>query len=162
MSLSTEAVDRIFIRMTATYGTEFHARYAGVPVNDVKAVWSHELAGFDGRLKSIAWALENLPERCPNAIEFRNLCRRAPEPEAPRLPEPQADQQRVAEELAKLAPLRAKVKAAAGVDHKGWARGILARHEAGDPVRPICLRFAREALGPARSVEDGVSGGVVA
>ncbi len=26
----------------------------------------------------VAWALENLPERCPNVIEFRNLCRQAP------------------------------------------------------------------------------------
>lgn len=31
-------------------------------------------------------------------------------------------------------------------DPKAWARRIIARHEAGKPVRPIVLRFAREAL----------------
>ena len=31
-------------------------------------------------------------------------------------------------------------------DPKDWARRILNRHEAGEQIRPICLRFAREAL----------------
>jgi hypothetical protein len=30
--------------------------------------------------------------------------------------------------------------------NKDWARAILARHAAGEKVRPISLRFAREAL----------------
>jgi hypothetical protein len=29
---------------------------------------------------------------------------------------------------------------------KAWAWRIIARHDAGEKVRPICLRFAREAL----------------
>lgn len=32
-------------------------------------------------------------------------------------------------------------------DGKDWARRLLARHEAGENLRPIQLRFAREALG---------------
>ena len=31
-------------------------------------------------------------------------------------------------------------------DQKAWARWIIARHEAGEAIRPITLRFAREAL----------------
>lgn len=149
MSLSTKAVDRLFSRLTATYGRDFMARFSGVPEPDLKAVWAHELAGFEDHLGSLAWALENLPERAPNVIEFRNLARRAPSPDLPRLPEPAADPVRLAAELAKLAPARAAIAAAVAGDHdpKAWARRHLARHAAGERVRPITLQFAREALG---------------
>lgn len=32
-------------------------------------------------------------------------------------------------------------------DPKAWAKRIIARHNAGERVRPISLRFAKEALG---------------
>jgi hypothetical protein len=31
-------------------------------------------------------------------------------------------------------------------DPKAWAKRLIARHEAGERIRPISLRFAREAL----------------
>jgi hypothetical protein len=31
-------------------------------------------------------------------------------------------------------------------DQKDWARRLIAKHEAGERIRPISLRFAREAL----------------
>ena len=111
MTLSIKAIDRLFTRMTATYGADFMGRYKGVPEDDLKAVWAHELAGFEHQLHALAWALENLPERAPNVIEFRNLARRAPAPELPRLPEPKADPERVAREMAKLNVLKADFKA---------------------------------------------------
>lgn len=33
------------------------------------------------------------------------------------------------------------------IDHKGWARRLVARHEAGEKLNPTLLRFAHEALG---------------
>lgn len=146
MSLPLEVIDRLFQRLGATYGRHWTTQWDGVPIGDVKGAWGHELSGYAGNLKAIAWALENLPERCPNAVEFRNLCRVAPASEQPRLPEPKADPARVAAELSKLAPARAAM-AGAAPDHRGWARRIVARHEAGQKVRRICLQFAREALG---------------
>ena len=83
--------------------------------------------------------------KCPNVIEFKALCRQAPAPEAPRLPEPKADPERVKAELAKLAPVRQAV-ATSQRDGREWARRIVARSEAGDRIRPITLRFAKEAL----------------
>lgn len=142
MSLPTKAVDRIFHRLAATYGSEFMNRYAGVDEADMKTVWAHELSGFAGDLPLIAWALENLPERCPNVIEFRNICRRAPRAEVPQI-EAKADPERVKAELAKLADMKPK---AVGFDGKGWAKRIIASHEAGYRITPIALRFAREAL----------------
>ena len=149
MSLPMKAVDRLFERLAAIYGAAWLRQWDGIPINDVKAVWAHELSGFSGRLEAIAWALENLPERCPNVIEFRNICRQAPAPEVPKLPEPNADPERVRAELAKLGykPPSERGASAVTVDHKVWAKRIIARHESGEKVRPISLRFAREALG---------------
>ena len=148
MSLQSKAVDRLFERLMATYGRDFAGRYEGQEIGAVKSVWAHELSGFSEQMHSLAWALENLPERAPNVIEFRNLARRAPSPDLPRLPEPAADPVRLAAELAKLAPARAAIAAAVGGhDPKAWARRHIADHEAGKRVRSITLRFAREALG---------------
>ena len=146
MSLPIKAVDRIFLRLLATYGTEFSGRYSGVQDGDLKSMWAHELAGFASDLPSIAWALENLPERCPNAIAFRNLCRQAPRAEVPQLPEPKADPERLRAELARLQPLREAIVATSPVDHKAWARRIVARAEAGERVNRTSLSMARSAL----------------
>jgi hypothetical protein len=116
-----------------------------VPESDVKTAWAHELSGFENNLHALAWALENLPERCPNVIEFRNLARRAPEAEKPRLPEPKADPARLKAELAKLSDIKAQVKNAP-IDPKGWAKAILKRHKEGAKINITTLSMARCAL----------------
>ncbi|GAB3188613.1 hypothetical protein [Hydrogenophaga aquatica] len=146
MSLPTKAIDRLFERLAATYGAQWTRQWADVPMADVKAAWAHELSTFAQSLHRIAWALENLPPKCPNVIEFKHLCRQAPSPEAPRLPEPKADPERVKRELAKLGDVRTQTVQTATTDHKAWAKRILARHEAGEKINPTSLRFAREAL----------------
>lgn len=149
MSLPVKAVDRLFERLALTYGAAWVRQWEGLNLNDIKAMWAHELAGYASRLDAIAWALENLPPKCPNVIEFKHLCRQAPAPEAPRLPEPKADPERVKAELAKLGhkPPSERASGPVTVDHKAWAKRIIARHEQGEKIRPISLRFAREALG---------------
>lgn len=148
MSLPLQVIDRLFSRLNATYGRDFMARWEGLDAGAVKSSWAHELAGFEQHLNSLAWALENLPERAPNVIEFRNLCRKAPTPDVPRLPEPKADPNRVAAELAKLAPVRAAaVSGSAGFDHRAWAQAILNRRARGERVNPTSLRMAQQAMG---------------
>jgi hypothetical protein len=115
------------------------------PLNDAKALWAHELSVFGNSLHRIAWALENLPPKCPNVIEFKHLCRQAPAPEAQQLPEPKADPARLKAELSKLGDIRAQVTKT-NTDHKAWARKIIERAKAGENVRPISLRFAKEAI----------------
>ena len=150
MSLPAKAVDRIFARLGATYCAAWERSIGAVPLSDVKTAWAHELAGFAAHLQSIAWALENLPERCPNVIEFRNLCRQAPRDPEPQLPAPQADPERLRAELAKLAEVRNAAVEPVGA--KDWARRILARVEAGERINRTVHRFAREALGlPVRA-----------
>ena len=142
MSLPLQAVDRLFERLTATYGRQFLSLYEGLDVNAVKSSWAHELSGFGGQLHAVAWALENLPEQPPNAIAFRNLCRRAPDMPLPRLPEPKADPARVREELAKLGGIRKEITRNVGVN-TDWAHAIVCRAEAGERIAPLVLSMAR-------------------
>ena len=144
MSLPIKAVDRLFDRLEATYGLDWARQWSTVPVADVKTVWAHELAGFASRLDALAWALENLPERCPNVIQFRNLCRQAPAAEAPRLPEPKADPARIAAELAKLGHVRTTPVVEHG--NTQWAHRIIGRINAGERVNRTTALFAKQAL----------------
>lgn len=147
MSLPTKAIDRLFDRLMATYGKQFSDMYASVDPMSVRTIWAHELAVYAGNLHRIAWALENLPGRCPNVIEFRSLCRQAPSLDVPALPEPKADPVRLKTELSKLSILRQATHAPS--DHKAWAKKLKARHDSGDKLNQNQIRCYRAALGIA-------------
>lgn len=146
MSLSLQAIDRLFTRLGATYGRNFLGQYEGQEAVAIKASWAHEMSGYAANMGPIAWALENLPERAPNVIEFRNLCRRSPAADMPRLPEPAADKARVEAELAKLGHMRG-VKPVAVNGMKDWAHRLKHRHDAGDKLNMNQVKCYREALG---------------
>ncbi|ARU06158.1 hypothetical protein CCO03_17070 [Comamonas serinivorans] len=137
-------VDKIFTKLTLTYGRDFLARWEGLDMADVKADWAHELAGFQRFPEGIKHALEHLPPGKPPTVrEFRDMARKAPPPEFKALPAPQADPAVVAEVMAQAS----QAVAATAHDPKAWAHRILREHEAGVKVRAVRLRFAREALG---------------
>lgn len=142
------AIDRLFKRLAATYGAAWDRSLGETPVADVKTVWAHELAPFENSMHRIAWALENLPDRCPNVLEFKRLCRSAPSPDVPALPEPKADPARVAAELAKLQVIVPRGEAPRSPE-KDWAKRILQRAKDGCVVNATSLRMARDALGVA-------------
>lgn len=150
MSLPSKVIDRLFSRLSVTYGAAWDRNLGSSPLSDVKTCWGHELSGFDSEegLKCVAWALENLPERCPNVIEFRTLCRRSPMPERKQLDAPKADPVVVAAALERALSVRQAI-ASSVHDPKGWARNFVSRAEAGERIRPITLKFARQALGLA-------------
>lgn len=146
MSLPSQAVDRLFARLSATYGRDFTMKFEGVETNAVKSSWAHELAGFADQLGSIAWALENLPERCPNVIEFRAICRRSPAAEVPKLEHSPAGQARIAAELAKLGAGFRKAPGRSG-GNKDWARRIIENAANGIHSKSsLPLKMARAAL----------------
>lgn len=146
MSLPIPAIDRLFQRLAATYGAAWERSMGSSPIADVKTAWAHELQGFANHLEALAWALENLPERCPNVIEFRNLARRAPEPETPRLPEPKADPVRIRAELAKLQPILQKARKDNSDDRLAWARRIVSRRQQGERIAHGTYKIAADAL----------------
>lgn len=146
MSLPLPWVDKIFSKLTLVYGRDFIGRWEGLELADVKTDWAHELAGFDNFPEGIAFALQNLPAgKPPTVLEFRAMAYKAPKPALKQIEAPKADPARVAEELRK-AVAAVKKPAHNGIDHKAWAKSIVARDAAGGKVRPISLRFAREAL----------------
>lgn len=144
MSLPVSWVDRIFEKLTLTYGQQFLRRWSDIDLNAVKSDWAHELSGFEQHPKAIAWALQNLPaETPPTVLQFKFLARRAPPDELPRLEAPKADANRVAEELAKLAPVRRLPVVGANTD---WAHAIVAKHDSGLRVTPLVLKMARDVV----------------
>jgi hypothetical protein len=140
-----KAIDRLFHRLGATYGADWDRALGQTPIADAKTVWAHELTPFKHSLHRIAWALENLPDRCPNVIVFKSLCKQAPAPAVPTLPEPPADKKRVDEELAKLGNIRMADKPIYSM--KEWAYRLQARDKAGEPINLNQRRCYRAALG---------------
>jgi len=85
-------VEKIFARMQGIYGRDFTGQYSTGMVNGIdaglenaKATWAEELGGFVKWPEAIAYALEHLPERVPNCIKFKEICRMAPRPEPMKL-----------------------------------------------------------------------------
>lgn len=146
MSLPTAWIDRIFTKMTVAYGRDFLSRWEGVDMADVKTDWSHELAGFVNCPEAIAWALSHLPDgKPPTVMQFRALANSMPRQENMPLPPPAPSAEKLAQELGRMVSLKKAIKNTA-IDHKAWARRIIERHNGGDRIKPVSLRFANEAL----------------
>ena len=148
MSLPLSWVDKIFHKLTLLYGRDFIGRWEGLEIADVKTDWGHELSVFENWPEAIAHALDSLPSgKPPTVMEFRDLARKAPRKELVALPGPPADPARAAAELQKLAAITGRSGARPGaIDHKAWARRLIARHEAGEILKPYTLRCAQDAL----------------
>lgn len=138
-----KAIDRLFHRLGATYGADWDRALGQTPIADAKTVWAHELAPFKNSLHRIAWALENLPDRCPNVIVFKSLCKQAPAPVVPILPEPPADKKRVDEEMAKLGHIRMADKPAYSM--KEWIFRLKDKEAAGYKLNA----FQKQCIGRA-------------
>lgn len=143
MSLPLEIVDRLIERLAATYGSDWVRKWSGFEPAAVKTIWANELESFSrpSAWHRIDWALANLPERCPNAIEFKRLCFLAPAGEERQLPAPAADPAKVAAELQKQEEIRRRPRS----PNRDWHLAILARHKAGANISPGVLKMAQEA-----------------
>jgi hypothetical protein len=146
MSLPLPWVDKIFEKLTLVYGQQFLARWRDVDLELVKSDWARELGGFEQKPEAIAYALQNLDaEKPPTVLVFRAIALRSPAAVLARLPEPAANPERMAAELAKFASIR-QAGASSGYDHKAWARRLKAGHEAGDKLSAFQVQCYREAL----------------
>jgi hypothetical protein len=101
------------------YGNRFASQWDGADIQNVKQVWAEELGGFSEMPEAIGYAFKNLdPKFPPSALEFKELCRRAPRKEVMALPhkltpeEIERNRQRIAEIASGLG--RAKSMANAG------------------------------------------------
>lgn len=150
MSLPASWVDRIFQKLTLTYGRDFAARWEGLDVSEVKADWAEALGGYEQHPEAIAFALTILdPAKPPTVLQFAELCRRAPV-KAPLALESPAPNPEVAT-MALNALKRAGVKQ---VGDKSWAYRLRDREiqGKGKGLTSFQRHAWREALGVAPGV----------
>jgi hypothetical protein len=149
MSLPMKALERLFQRLSATYGSEFINKWDKMPIAEVKTAWAHELASFSGNLTVIVWALENLPERCLNAIEFKKLCRQAPKPDTKMLDVDKAPTHIVDAQIAEMVRVVTEQTNPHDNkrDYKAWAKKLKARHDACEKLEIFQIRSYKVALG---------------
>ena len=140
-------IDRLFQRLAATYGAEWDRSISTVPLADIRTVWAHELQGFAGRLWRVAWALENLPERCPNVVAFKNLCRLAPDSAGPVEARDVAIETTTIDPSIKKMMIEAMKSKVEGVGMKDWAYRLKSRHEAAEVLNANQVRCYKNALG---------------
>lgn len=93
MALPLSWVKKIFDKLSMVYGHKFMGRWSGMNLDDVMNDWAHELDGLERRPEAIKHALQHLPsDDSPTVLQFRDLCRRAPEPTFVALPSPEINQ----------------------------------------------------------------------
>lgn len=139
-------VDRIFEKLTVTYGRDFTARWDGMGEKGLIAAkqdWAWELGGFVDHGEAIGHALAHLPAKPPNVIEFRALARLAPAPMLKLLESPRADLERVA---GLVQQIKSAVQATKQ-DPKAWAHKLKRRHESGERLGTHQINAYRQALG---------------
>jgi hypothetical protein len=141
MSLPDGWIDRIFTKLTLTYGQAFLRQYDGVEMADVKANWGHELACFQQSPDAIRHGLEHLPERPPNIVQFRDLCRIPVKPVLLTNDLPPVDPKMAA--LVKDALSKAERR----IGDREWAERLKSKELAGARLTQYQRACWREALG---------------
>lgn len=139
--LSSQAVDQIFAQLTTAWGRNFLAQYEGQDLQTVKGYWANTLAGLEKRPYAIAYAIDNLPAKQMNALEFRDLCRRAPLPAVAYLPPPKPNPERARAALREIRQAFTVEK-----DPLDWARKLQARDQAGERLTLAQRESYRTAL----------------
>ena len=75
--MKLEVVDAIWNKMLVTYGSEWSRKFGDQPLDEVKGAWADELRGYT--IDQIKYGLSMLGERPPNLIQFKDLCKKAPQ-----------------------------------------------------------------------------------
>lgn len=79
MALSPVLLDSLFAKLTVRWGGAFLRQWPDTDIEFVKADWAEVLEGF--KREDLLYALKYLPILPLNALQFREICRRAPRTE---------------------------------------------------------------------------------
>lgn len=118
MSMPHAWTERLFTRLLARYGSAWINLWAGVDVQAMHEDWSRVLDGVPASM--IAYGLDNLPDRPPNATQFRALCHQRPTTPLVALEAPPAQPERVEAALSSMF----ETKRAARGGMKEWAHRL--------------------------------------
>jgi hypothetical protein len=121
-------IEALFLRLEVVYGAAFNRQWRDEIIPAVKANWVETLGTILQKPEMLDYAFSNLPvDRPPrNAMEFREIALRMPEPTRLALPPPKADKSKVD---AAIASMR-RPKDASG-HPKEWAWKLKEREESG-------------------------------
>lgn len=145
MSLPDAWVNRLFAKLSVTYGQGFLRQYDGVEIEAVKANWAEELSCFQQSPDSIRYGLEYLPpSKAPTVLEFRDLCRKAPAVTLA-LPAPSEPA-----DPAVIARAKTAFRALGTAGNRGWAEKLRERERLGKGL----TRFQRDAWREVLGVEQ--------
>lgn len=153
--LPDDVIDRLFSALVVRYGSPFTDRWRDLDLEIVKADWARELAGFAGNLGAIRHALDHLPERPPNVIDFRKLCNAAPTANAaPTLGYSPPLRGPTPEEREQLRAMAADIRAGEffAKPSRRWAYDLIRCDEAGwrngerFASTPVAMEMARDAI----------------
>lgn len=133
--VNTRWIEAIHAKLTLAYGPRFKDQYTGLDQDAVIQSWAEMLRWT--RAEGIRYALEHLPpDFPPNAMQFKALCKGAPNPErlaaltGPGGGKPsEANAKRLAAVLAGLKGM--------GSDPKAWAYRLRDRDAAGERLTPF-------------------------
>ena len=144
-------VRKLFMLLHGSYGNSFISKFStgekdkdgrDKGIRAAMKVWEAKLGKYPADVIEVAADRTGAahPEFPPSLPQFEKLCEAAmprktyaQEHGLPALPAPKAE------------PIKVDLKPKN--DGKDWARVLLARFDAGEKLRPIQVRFARQALG---------------
>ncbi len=72
-ALPDTRIDRLFMRFSVLYGKHWADMWAGIPIDQVKAAWAHELARFSN--EQLGAGLKAVGKFPPTLPEFVALCK---------------------------------------------------------------------------------------
>lgn len=145
MPMRSDWIDALFDRLTVRYGALFTRQYDGIDIGAVKADWADMLGGLSGA--ALRYGLANLAQLPPNAMQFRDICVRAPVEFPAAIEAPRADPAVVAAVRAGITMEQAEPPAAVA------SRNIVRASE----TRPLTAG-QRWVLERCRSRLDGLDG----
>lgn len=154
MSIPVALLDQILGRLSVRYGQQWAYLWEGVLPEHVRADWASVLRNVDPA--GVAYALDNLPEKPPNASQFVALCRRAPAAPVlliappPGVPCPPELRDRIRNGIAPIAGRSVPNPA----DALRWAANLRAREEAGEHLSPTQRAAWRAAFRPQLVAEE--------
>ena len=85
MSLPIEVINKVFLRLSNTYGSAWDSLWALNDIHEVKELWADQLSFFHEKWDCFRWAFENLPERPPKLRTETQVY--LPPPDVPPMPD---------------------------------------------------------------------------
>ncbi len=155
-------VDELFGRLALRYGAAFEAQYRGLDRDAVKADWADVLDGFERFPEAIKHALSVLPvDKPPNALQFRDACRRAPRPAQLALPPPQMSPEVSAKVLQSIRATRDAIRSDGLTPAEKCIRNIerivAARGGRISAPQKAMLEACRSVVGRTHAIDDGAA-----